>query len=103
MFLARINGTVVPAAKHESLVGCRFLLAERLEAADGSLGAEPIVVVDWMGAGQGQTVMISNDGDIARERYGNTSPARLVVAGIVDHVQIPQARSRSQDSKERAA
>ena len=88
MFLARINGTVVPAAKHETLEGCRFLLAQRLEG-DGSRGADPLVIIDWMGAANGATVLVSTDGDIARERYGNTSPARMVVAGIVDAVQIP--------------
>ena len=88
MFLARIDGTVVPAAKHESLVGCRFLIAQRMEP-DGSLGVEPLVIVDWMGAAQGSTVLVSTDGDIARERYGSTSPARMVVAGIVDAVQMP--------------
>ena len=88
MFLARIDGTVVPAAKHEALEGCRFLLAQRLEA-DGSRGAEPLVIIDWMGAANGATVLVSTDGDIARERYGNTSPARMVVAGIVDAVHVP--------------
>lgn len=85
MFLARINGTVVPAAKHPTLEGCRFLVAQRLEA-DGRLAAEPLVLVDWFGAGQGETVLVSTDGDIARQRYGKTSPARMVVAGIVDAV-----------------
>lgn len=89
MFLARIGGTVVPAAKHSTLEGARFLLAQRLEA-DGSVGSEPLVVVDWMGAGSGATVMVSTDGDIARERFGNTTPARMVVAGIVDDVQQPR-------------
>lgn len=89
MFLARIDGNVVPAAKHETLEGCRFLIAQRLEA-DGSLGAEPLVIVDWLGAGSGSTVLVSTDGDIARARYGNTTPARMVVAGIVDQVQVPQ-------------
>ena len=50
MFLARIDGTVVPAAKHATLEGCRFLVAQRLEA-DGSTGAEPLVVVDLAGRG----------------------------------------------------
>ncbi|MDP9051721.1 MAG: EutN/CcmL family microcompartment protein [Acidobacteriota bacterium] len=89
MFLARINGTVVPATRHETLQGCRFLLAQRLEA-DGSKGAEPLVIVDWMGAANGATILVSTDGDIARERYGNTTPARMVVAGIVDSVYAPQ-------------
>jgi ethanolamine utilization protein EutN len=88
MYLARIEGTVVAAAKHETLKGCCFLVAQRLEA-DGSLAAEPIVVIDWLGAARGDTVVVSTDGDIARERFGNTTPGRLVVMGIVDAVQTP--------------
>jgi ethanolamine utilization protein EutN len=94
MFLARIGGTVVPAAKHETLDGCRFLVAQRLEA-DGSAGAEPLVLIDWLGAGDGSTVLVSTDGDIARERYGNTTPARMVVVGILDEVQTPNSIGRS--------
>jgi ethanolamine utilization protein EutN len=92
MFLARIDGTVVPATKHASLEGCRFLIAERLES-DGSVGAEPLVIVDWMGAAQGSTVLVSTDGDIARARYGNSTPARMVVAGIVDQLHAPKLRT----------
>jgi len=88
VYLARIAGALVAAAKHPTLKGCRFLIAERLEA-DGSVQPEPIIVIDWMGAANGSTVMVSTDGDIARARFGNTTPARLVVAGIVDPVQAP--------------
>ena len=86
MFLARIDGTVVPASKHATLDGCRFLVAQRLEA-DGSTGAEPLVLIDMLGAAFGSTVLVSTDGDIARERYGNTTPGRMVVVGIVDPAQ----------------
>jgi ethanolamine utilization protein EutN len=86
MFLARIRGTVVATSKHSTLEGCRFLLAQRMEA-DGSLADEPIAVVDWLGAAGGATVIVSTDGDIARARLGNTTPARMVVVGIVDAVQ----------------
>ncbi|MGH9589415.1 MAG: EutN/CcmL family microcompartment protein [Terracidiphilus sp.] len=88
MYLARIVGTVVAAAKHDTLRGCRFLVAQRLEA-DGGLAAEPIVVVDWLGAAKDSVVVVSTDGDIARERFGNNTPARLTVMGIVDAVQAP--------------
>jgi len=88
MYLARIDGTVVAAARHSTMSGCRFLVARRLEA-DGSLAAEPIVVVDWMGAGKGSTVVVSTDGDIARKKFGNGTPIRLTVLGIVDAVQTP--------------
>jgi ethanolamine utilization protein EutN len=91
MFLARIGGTVVAASKHPTLDDCRFLIAQRLEA-DGSAASEPIVVVDWLGAPSGATVLVSTDGDIARTRLGNTTPARMVVVGIVDAVQRANAR-----------
>jgi ethanolamine utilization protein EutN len=90
MFLARIDGTVVPAAKHATLAGCRFLVAQRLEA-DGSTGAEPLVLIDLLGAASGSTVLVSTDGDIARERYGNTTPGRMVVVGIVDPASAGRA------------
>jgi ethanolamine utilization protein EutN len=89
MYLARIEGTVVAAAKHATLNGCCFLVAQRIEA-DGSMAAEPIVVIDWLGAAKGDTVVVSTDGDIARQRFGNTTPGRLVVVGIVDAVQRPE-------------
>ncbi len=94
MFLARIGGTVVAAVKHPSLEGCRFLIAQRLEA-DGSAALEPIVVVDWLGAGSGNTVIVSTDGDIARARLGNNTPARMVVVGIVDEPHGAESRGGS--------
>src|ERR1035437_9721588 len=75
MFLARIDGNVVPAANHATLDGCRFLIAQRLEA-DGSTGISPLLIIDWLGAGNGSTVLVSSDGDIARERFGKTTLAR---------------------------
>lgn len=88
MFLARIEGTVVATVKHSTLGGCRFLVARRIEA-DGRLAEEPNVIVDWHGAAIGSTVIVSTDGDISRERLGNTTPARMVVAGIVDALHTP--------------
>jgi ethanolamine utilization protein EutN len=89
VYLARIEGALVAAAKHSSLSACRYLIALRLES-DGSAATEPVVVIDWLGAGNGDMVIVSTDGDIARERFGNTTPARLVVAGIVDRAPTPE-------------
>ncbi len=83
MFLARIDGNITPAATHATLKGCRFLIGQRIEA-DGTTSGEPLWLVDWLGARIGSTVIASTDGDITREKLGNTTPARLVVVGIVD-------------------
>jgi ethanolamine utilization protein EutN len=87
MFLARIDGTVTATVKHPTLEGCRFLIGQRLERG-GQASGMPLVIVDWMGAGRGSTVLVSMDGNIARKRLGNNTPARLVVAGIVDQVYV---------------
>jgi len=87
MFLARVEGTVVATAKHPTLGSCRFLVVQRVEE-DGSIALEPNVIVDWFGAARGATVIVSTDGDISRQKFGNTTPARMVVAGLVDSVQM---------------
>ena len=57
-------------------------------------------VVDWLGAARGSTVMVSTDGDIAREKLGNNTPARMVVVGIVDAVQEPVTRGEGASASE---
>ena len=93
MFLARIDGSLVGTAKHETLRGCRFLIGQRLDA-DGSTAGEPLVILDWMGAARGATDVVSTDGDVARRRLGNTTPARLTVAALVDAVHQPAGSTK---------
>jgi len=93
MFLARIDGSLVGTAKHETLQGCRFLIGQRLDA-DGSATGEPLVILDWMGAARGATIVVSTDGDVPRRKLGNTTPARLTVAAIVDAVHQPDGSAQ---------
>ena len=85
MFLARIDGTVTSTVKHETLAGLRLLIGQRLEA-DGSPSGDPLVLVDTIGARQGSTVLVTTDNEPLRKAVGNTTPARLLVAGIVDQI-----------------
>lgn len=87
MFLARIDGTLTSTRKHARLDGVRFLIAQRLEA-DLRPSGEPFVVLDRMGAGRGANVLVSTDGNLAREWLGKDVPARLVVVGLVDTVFV---------------
>ena len=93
MFIARIYGTILAAAKHETMEACRYLLAQRLEA-DNAVSGEPLVVVDWLGAGIGSKVIVSTDGDIARARFGNNTPVRNVVVGLVDSIHVSHGGQR---------
>ena len=83
MFLARIDGTLTSTVKHETLEGCRFLIGQRLGADGGAIG-DPLVLVDTLGAARGTTVLVTTDNETLRTRVGKTTPARMIVVGLVD-------------------
>ena len=80
MRLATIKGHVTATIKHPSMEGWRLLIAMP-ESPD----LAPQIVLDPLGAGIGQKVMISSDGAEARQIVGDErSPARWTVLGIID-------------------
>ena len=80
MRLATIKGHVTATMKHKSLDGWRLLIA-----IPDSPDLAPQIVLDSLGAGIGQKVMISSDGSEARKMVGDPrSPARWTVLGIID-------------------
>lgn len=83
MFLARIDGTLTSTIKHETLEGCRFLVGQRLDADGGVIG-EPLILIDTLGAAHGAMVLVTTDNEALRNRAGKTTPARLIIFGIVD-------------------
>ena len=83
MLLARVQGHATSTVKHRSLVGVKLLLVQPLR----SLTLEPLLALDRLGAAPGDLVVISSDGQAAREFLQDpTSPARWSVVGIVDGV-----------------
>ena len=50
--------------------------------------------LDDLDSCRGATVVVSTDGDVARRRLGNTTPARLTVAAIVDAVHQPAGSAK---------
>ena len=88
MILGRISGSVVSTIHHPIVNGHKLLVAERLDAAGRPTGGY-IIAVDAIGAGRGETVLIIDEGNGARQILGNdTAPVRSVVVGIVDEVAL---------------
>ena len=80
MRIATIRGYATSTVKHPSLQGRTLLIAE-----PDSPDLAPQIVLDNLGAGIGQKVMISSDGSEARKMVGDElSPARWSVMGIID-------------------
>ena len=85
MQFGRVLGSATATIKHPSLKGWRMLVVRLLmhdrESADGG----PVSVVDVHGAAPGSKVLITSDGQAARELLGcDKTPVRWTVMGICD-------------------
>ncbi len=77
-----IRGNIVSTRKQETLVGSKFMEVQIIE--NGSLTDKFVIAIDSVGAGIGETVLITT-GSSARLALHNTSaPADAVIVGIVD-------------------
>lgn len=87
MYLAKVIGTVVSTSKDERLVGFKLLLTRRLDEA-GEETAIPEVCVDTVGAGTGETVIITKGSSARFAASRPDAPLDATVVGIVDTVEI---------------
>jgi len=88
MILARITGSVVSTIHHPVVEGQKLLVAERLDPTGRPTGGY-IIALDSIGAGQGETVLILDEGSGARQILGDSNaPVRSIVVGIVDAVEL---------------
>jgi len=88
MILARITGSVVSTIHHPIVDGHTLLLAERLDQTGKPSGGY-LIAMDAIGAGQGETVLILDEGTGARQVLGDSNaPIRSIVIGIVDALEL---------------
>jgi ethanolamine utilization protein EutN len=85
MYLGKVVGTATATVKHPSMEGAKLLLVKCYQADGKTAEGDPILVIDKLGAGRGETVMVTSDGIGAREMLGDEqSPVRWSVLGIPD-------------------
>lgn len=87
MILGRITGSVVSTIHHPIIENRRLLLAERLDDRGKPTGGY-VIALDAIGAGYGETVLILDEGNGARQILDDdTAPVRSVVVGVVDDLE----------------
>jgi microcompartment protein CcmK/EutM len=88
VFLARVIGDVVSTVKHDSLRGRKLLIVERLEP-DGTPLRETLLAVDSVDAGEGDAVLVVDEGGSAAMVTGlKDPPIRTVIVGVIDSVTL---------------
>ena len=90
MDIGKVIGTIVATRKDPSLVGCRLLVVQPLDAEGESIG-DPVTAVDIQGAaGYGELVYIVTGGDAAFVSAERAMPVDVAVVGIVDSITVTE-------------
>ena len=85
MQLGKVTGTVTATAKAERLTGQKLLIVDVVDAG-GEVMSAAQVAPDTVGAGVGDTVLLTH-GAAARMAQGlSSAPVDLAIVAIVEHI-----------------
>jgi ethanolamine utilization protein EutN len=88
MILGKVIGTIYSTINHPFYNNKKLLMVEQLKK-DGTLSGKFLIAIDTVDAGAGETVLIVDEGNSARQIIADSSaPLRSVVVGIVDQINI---------------
>jgi ethanolamine utilization protein EutN len=88
MQMARVIGDVVASHKDPNFNGTKLLLVQPINA-DGSDVGRPLVAVDSVGAGVGETVFFVRGKEASFPFHPTEVPTDAGIVGIVDHYSVP--------------
>ena len=88
MKIGRVAGTVVSTICSPSLEGRKLLSIDLLDL-DGNATGKDLIAVDSVGAGAGETVLVLDEGNGARQVLeAPDAPVRAVVVGVIDEIDL---------------
>lgn len=77
-----IIGNIVSTRKQDALVGSKFMEVQVVE--NGNPINKYIVAIDSVGAGIGETVLVTTGSSARLALHNQSAPADAVIVGIVD-------------------
>ena len=88
MYIGKVIGTVVATIKIDHLRSRKLLIVEQLDLQGKETGYYDIAV-DVVQAGPGDTVLVVDEGNSARQVLGlDPGAVRAVIVGVVDQVAL---------------
>ena len=87
MFLAKVIGTVWATRKDEQLKNFKLQFLQPLNARRENAG-DPIVAVDTIGAGVGETVMYISAREATIPLPVASAPVDASIVGIIDRIDV---------------
>ncbi len=88
MIIGRVTGTIYSTINHKFYDGKKLMIVDKLNA-DGSPTGKYLVAIDTVEAGIGETVLIIDEGNSARQIIkDDTAPLRSIIVGIIDEIYL---------------
>ncbi|WP_028529097.1 EutN/CcmL family microcompartment protein [Ruminococcus gauvreauii] len=89
-----VIGNVWATRKEERLLGYKLLLVRPIDMTDQSLKETPVVVIDTIGAGMGETVIFVSGSSARSMARESDAPVDAAVVGIVDGQEIDETEGK---------
>lgn len=93
MRLGKVIGNVVSTRKDAGLIGAKLLIVRYLRSENGALRecVDSEVVVDTVGAGVGDTVLLVSGSSATRHVKGyEKMPTDITIIGVVDSAEVQE-------------
>ena len=88
MLIAEVVGNVTSPIQVDSLNGRTLLLIQPLTPA-GSHSGNARIAIDTVGAGEGDRVLMIDEGNSGRQILGAPdAPVKTLIVGVIDHVEV---------------
>ncbi|KAB2908289.1 MAG: EutN/CcmL family microcompartment protein [Ignavibacteriales bacterium] len=89
MFLAKVHGNVVSSVKNQELKSQKLLLVRKIGLDGKFLDSKDIVAIDFVSAGPGDTVLVTQEGDAVQQIIKNKkAPVHTIIVGVVDKISV---------------
>ena len=88
MKIGRVAGTVVATICSPALENQKLLFVDLLDLEGNETGRD-LIAVDAVGAGAGETVLVLDEGNGARQVLeAPDAPIRAVIVGVIDQIEM---------------
>ncbi len=89
MILAKVIGTLVATQKNQYLTQHKHLIVHPIDLNLNLIGNKDIIALDFVDAGVGDIVIVTQEGDAAQQILGHrNAPVHTVIVAVVDKLDI---------------
>jgi len=86
MIIGKVAGEIYSTINHKFYDHKKLLVVDKMDAK-GKKSGDYIIAVDSVGAGYGETVLVIDEGNSARQVVDDSrAPIRSIIVGIIDEI-----------------